>query len=110
MSIRELLKNLRPYVKPYNRLIVAALLLTLVGSFTAQVNALTLKYTVDEVNNLVEKGEGLESGFYILIIITIVLLSKEIINVVITFGQKYYGEKLRIYISRDLARRWSIVF
>jgi ABC-type multidrug transport system fused ATPase/permease subunit len=104
MSIRELLKNLRPYVKPYNRLIVAALLLTLVGSFTAQVNALTLKYTVDEVNNLVEKGEGLESGFYILIIITIVLLSKEIINVVITFGQKYYGEKLRIYISRDLAQ------
>lgn len=104
MSIRELLKNLRPYVKPYNGLIVAALLLTLVGSFTAQVNALTLKYTVDEVNNLVEKGEGLESGFYILIIITIVLLSKEIINVVITFGQKYYGEKLRIYISRDLAQ------
>lgn len=104
MSIRELLKNLHPFVKPYNGLIVAALLLTLVGSFTAQVNALTLKYTVDEVNNLVEKGEGLESGFYILIIITIVLLSKEIINVVITFGQKYYGEKLRIYISRDLAQ------
>lgn len=104
MSIRELLKNLRPYVKPYNGLIVAALLLTLVGSFTAQVNALTLKYTVDEVNNLVEKGEGLESGFYILITITVVLLSKEIINVVITFGQKYYGEKLRIYISRDLAQ------
>ncbi|MFA7446914.1 MAG: ABC transporter ATP-binding protein [Weeksellaceae bacterium] len=104
MSISELLKNLRPYVKPYNGLIVAALLLTLVGSFTAQVNALTLKYTVDEVNNLVEKGEGLESGFYILITITLVLLSKEIINVVITFGQKYYGEKLRIYISRDLAQ------
>ncbi|HUH34668.1 MAG TPA: ABC transporter ATP-binding protein [Moheibacter sp.] len=104
MSIHQLLKNLRPYVKPYNGLIIAALILTLIGSFTAQVNALTLKYTVDEVNDLVEKGEGLESGFYILIIITIVLLSKEIINVVITFGQKYYGEKLRIYISRDLAQ------
>lgn len=104
MSLIQLFRNLKPFVKPYNWLIVAALGLTLIGSFTAQVNALTLKYTVDEVNSLVEKGEGLDAGFYILIIITIVLMSKEIINVVITFGQKFYGEKLRIYISRDLAQ------
>lgn len=103
MSILQLYKNLRPFVKPYRWLIVAALFLTLVGSFTAQVNALTLKYTVDEVNKLVEAGKGLESGVNILLIITAILLSKEVINVLITFGQKYYGEKLRIYISRDLA-------
>lgn len=104
MSIIQLFRNLWPFVKPYRFLVFAALFLTLIGSFTAQVNALTLQYTVDEINQLVENGEGLEAGMYILITISIILLSKEIINVLITFGQKFYGEKLRIYISRDLAQ------
>lgn len=104
MTIIQLFKNLRQFIKPYRFLIFAALFLTLIGSFTAQVNALTLKYTVDEINQLIEDGKGLESGLNLLMIITIVLLSKEILNVLITFGQKYYGEKLRIYISRDLAQ------
>src|SRR5690606_16130137 len=96
--------NLWPYVKPYRWLVFGALFLTLIGSFTAQVNALTLQYTVDEVNKLVERGEGIQTGFYILITITLILLGKEIINVFLTFGQKFYGEKLRIYVSRDLAQ------
>lgn len=104
MSILQLFKNLWPFVKPYRSLVFAALFLTLIGSFTAQVNALTLQYTVDSVNQLVENGKGLDAGFYILLTISIILLSKEIINVLITFGQKFYGEKLRIYISRDLAQ------
>lgn len=104
MTIFQLFKNLWPFVKPYRFLVFAALFLTLIGSFTAQVNALTLQYTVDEINQLVENGEGLEAGMYILITISIILLAKEIINVLITFGQKFYGEKLRIYISRDLAQ------
>ncbi len=104
MTIFQLFKNLWPFVKPYRFLVFAALFLTLNGSFTAQVNALTLQYTVDEINQLVENGEGLEAGMYILITISIILLAKEIINVLITFGQKFYGEKLRIYISRDLAQ------
>ncbi|MDR0660809.1 MAG: hypothetical protein LBG19_08440 [Prevotellaceae bacterium] len=37
--------------------------------------------------------------------ITIILIGKEIINSFIQFGQKYYGEKLRIFISRDLAQK-----
>ena len=104
MSITQLFKNLWPYVKPYRFLVFAALFLTLIGSFTAQVNALTLQYTVDEVNRLVENGQGLNSGLNILVTITLILLGKEIVNVIITFGQKFYGEKLRIYVSRDLAQ------
>ncbi|MEG1266870.1 MAG: ABC transporter ATP-binding protein, partial [Myroides sp.] len=34
-----------------------------------------------------------------------VLIGKEILNALITFGQKYYGEKLRIYVSKDLAQK-----
>lgn len=104
MTLLTLFKNLWPYVKPYRWLVFAALFLTLIGSFTAQVNALTLQYTVDEVNKLVESGKGLNSGLNLLVTITLILLVKEIVNVVITFGQKFYGEKLRIYVSRDLAQ------
>lgn len=104
MTLLTLFKNLWPYVKPYRGLVFAALLLTLIGSFVAQVNALTLQYTVDEVNKLVESGRGLNSGLNILVTITLILLGKEILNVFITFGQKFYGEKLRIYVSRDLAQ------
>lgn len=104
MTLLTLFKNLWPYVKPYRFLVFAALFLTLIGSFTAQVNALTLQYTVDEVNKLVESGKGLNSGLNLLVTITLILLAKEVINVIITFGQKFYGEKLRIYVSRDLAQ------
>lgn len=103
MSLFQLFKYLRPFVKPYRWLVVGTLVLTLIGSFTAQVNAFILKYTVDEVNKLVEAGKGFKDGTTILLTISIILLSKEIVNVFITFGQKFYGEKLRIYISRDLA-------
>ncbi|WP_334124454.1 ABC transporter ATP-binding protein [Empedobacter brevis] len=104
MTIIQLFKNLRPFVKPYRALVVATLLLTLVGSFTSQVNALILQYTVDSINGLVEAGEGLKEGLQIILFISIVLMTKEILNALITFGQKYYGEKLRILVSQDLAQ------
>ena len=104
MTLLQLFKNLRPYVKPYRRLIFAALFLTLVGSFTAQVNALVLKFTVDEINTMVEAGKSLADGWNILILISAILLGKEVLNVFVQFGQKFYGEKLRIFVSRDLAQ------
>src|SRR5690606_6568216 len=54
-------------------------------------------------NALVEDGKGLQEGASILLFISIVLIGKELVNAFITFGQKYYGQKLRIYVSRDLA-------
>src|SRR5690606_4584643 len=33
-----------------------------------------------------------------------ILLGKEIINAFVQFGQKFYGEKLRIFVSQDLAQ------
>lgn len=103
MSLFQLFRNLLPYVKKYRGLIFIALLMTLVGSFTAQVNAIILRYTVDEANELVTAGKTLKDGMNVLILISSVLLAKEIINVFITFGQQYYGQKLRIYVSRDLS-------
>ena len=104
MTIFQLYKNLKPYVYPYRSLIVLAFILTMIGSLAAQVNAWVLRYTVDSVNALVEAHKGLADGISILITITIILMGKEIINAIIQFGQKFYGEKLRIYISKDLAQ------
>ena len=104
MNLWNLLQKLRPFVRPYRWLVIATLLLTLIGSLTAQVNALVLKYTVDHINQLVEAGLGLAAGWHILVTITVILLSKEIINAFIQFGQKSFGEKLRIFISQDLSQ------
>ncbi len=104
MSLFQLFRNLWPYVYPYRRLVVLTLTLTFIGSLTAQVNAWVLRYTVDEINGLVEAHRALQEGMPILITITVILLSKEILNSFIQFGQKFYGEKLRIFISKDLAQ------
>ena len=104
MNLWNLLQKLRPFVRPYRWLVIATLLLTLIGSLTAQVNALVLKYTVDHINQLVEAGLGLAAGWHILVTITVILLSKEIINAFIQFGQKSFGEKLRIFIAQDLSQ------
>lgn len=104
MSLSKLFRNIVPFVKPYKLLVVLTLFLTLVGSFTAQVNAWVLRYTVDRIDGLLQAHEGLQEGMHVLVIITVILLSKEVVNAFVQYGQKYYGEKLRIYVSRDLAQ------
>ena len=104
MNLWHLFQKLRPFVRPYQLLVIATLVLTLIGSLTAQVNALTLQYAVDRINALIEAGQGLSAGWHILITISAILLGKEIINAFVQFGQKFYGEKLRIFVSQDLAQ------
>ena len=53
---------------------------------------------------MVENGFGLAEGWNILITISAILLGKEILNAFVQFGQKFYGEKLRILVSQDLAQ------
>lgn len=104
MTLFELLKKLRVFVRPYRLLVIATLILTLIGAFTAQVNAWVLRYTVDSIGNLLNQGQGLTAGYPILIFISVVLLGKEVINSFIQFGQKYFGERLRILVAQDLAQ------
>lgn len=51
-SFKNLFHNLLPYVKPYKGMILGTLLLTLVGSFAAQVNPLIVNETVTRVESL----------------------------------------------------------
>ncbi|MBO6024215.1 MAG: ABC transporter ATP-binding protein [Bacteroidales bacterium] len=105
MNLFQLFKNVSPFVKPYKWLVFITLVLTLVGSLMAQVNAIVLDWTVDQVNGLVTAGEQWgQAAAHIVIMISVVLLGKEIVSALITFAQNYYGERMRIFVSRDLAQ------
>ena len=107
MNIWSLLKNILPFVLPYKRLVVITLVLTFIGSLMAQVNAVVLDKAVDAINALIQKPGGFKwsSAISILTAISVVLLGKEVIGAVVTFFQRYYGERMRILVSRDLSLR-----
>ncbi|WP_333662229.1 ABC transporter ATP-binding protein [Acinetobacter sp.] len=110
MNLLELFYKVRPFVLPYKLLVAVTLVLTLIGALTAQVNALTLQYAVDRINAVVESGQGLNAGWHILVTISVILLSKEVVNIFIQFGQKFFGEKLRILVAQDVAQAIIVKF
>ena len=104
MNLVKLFKNIRPFVRPYRWLVVITLALTLIGSFMAQVNAIVLDRTVDAINALIGTDFTWAQAARILTVISIVLLAKELLSALITFAQNYYGERMRIFVSRDLSQ------
>ncbi|QUY52371.1 ABC transporter ATP-binding protein [Psychrobacter pacificensis] len=101
----NILKKLAVFAKPYRLLITATLALTALGSFTAQVNAFVLRYAVDTLTEIATLAEPWEAGVRMLMIISAVLLTKEILSIFISFGQRFFGEKIRINLSRDLSQK-----
>ncbi len=104
MNLFQLFKNISPFVKPYKWLVFVTLILTLVGSLMAQVNAIVLDRTVDAINALIGTDFSWSQAARILTIISVVLLGKEILSAGISFAQNYYGERMRIFVSRDLSQ------
>ena len=105
MNLFHLLKKISPYVRPYRRLVILTLILTLIGSLIAQVNAIVLDRTVDAINALVGIDDfDWNRAARILTTISIILLSKEVLSAGITYAQQYFGERMRIFVSKDLAQ------
>ena len=105
MNLITLFKKIKPYVYPYRWLVSITLILTLIGSLMAQVNAVVLDRTVDAINALVNpEGFAWSKAAKILTVITIVLLGKEVLSALITYAQNFYGEKMRINVSKDLSQ------
>ena len=107
MSVFGLLRNLLPYVTPYRWLIGITIALTFVGSLMAQVNAVVLDRAVDAINALLQQEGGFlwSHAARILVAISCILLGKEVVASLVTFFQRYFGERLRILVSRDLSLR-----
>ena len=105
MNIFQLFKKIRPFVTPYRVLVVVTLILTLIGSLIAQVNAVVLDRTVDAINALIGAEDFTwAKAVRILTVISIVLLSKEIISALVTYFQNYYGERMRVFVSKDMSQ------
>ena len=104
MNLFGLFKNISPFVKPYRRLVIITLILTLIGSLMQQVNAIVLDRTVDAINALIGTDFTWHQAARILTIISVVLLGKELLSAGITFAQNYFGERMRIFVSRDLSQ------
>ena len=104
MNLIQLFRNIRPYVRPYRGLVIITLILTLIGASMQQVNAIVLDRTVDASNALIGTSFTWGQAARILTIISIVLLAKEILSALITFAQNYFGERMRIFVSRDLSQ------
>lgn len=104
MNLYTILKKIKPFIAPYKGLVIGTLLLTAVGSIAVQVNALVLRRLVDALNLVVTQEETLSWGFQLLLWCSVILILKEIAFSCIQFGQRYFGEKLRIYTSRDISQ------
>ncbi|MBO5000511.1 MAG: ABC transporter ATP-binding protein [Bacteroidaceae bacterium] len=105
MNLFVLFKKIKPYVMPYRWLVILTLILTLIGSFIAQINAVVLDKTVDAINELIMTHDLVwKNAAQILTIISIVLLGKEVLSAIITYAQNYFGEKMRINVSKDLSQ------
>lgn len=104
MTFIQLIKNIKPYVYPYRWIIIITLLFTAIGSLLGQVNALIMKYTIDGVDTYLSDSTAFKSTATLLTIIGAAFLIKELVSIFIQMGQKYTGDKLRIFISQDLAQ------
>lgn len=104
ITLMGIYRQLSPFIRPYRLMIYGTLLLTFLGALLAQVNPIVLKYTVDEVQKLIALPDPMKEGVKVLGMISVILLGKELVNIFINFGQKFYGEKIRINTSSVLAQ------
>jgi ABC-type multidrug transport system fused ATPase/permease subunit len=93
-----------PFVKPYSRWVLLSLALTLLGACAAQVNPIVLRYTVDTIERLLRQGRTASQGTSLLLLISAILLGKEILNTGLRYGQNLFGEKIRVNVSSRLSQ------
>ena len=73
MNLIVLFKKIQPYVRPYKWLVVLTLILTLIGSFIAQINAVVLDKTIDAINELIIAHDlAWKNAAHILTVISII--------------------------------------
>jgi ABC-type multidrug transport system fused ATPase/permease subunit len=104
MSLWQIIRRLAPFVKPYRRWVIFSLALTLLGAFAAQVNPLVLRYTVDTIERLLREGRTASQGTSLLLLISAIMLGKEILNTGLRYGQNLFGEKIRVNVSSRLSQ------
>src|ERR687890_88577 len=104
MSIWQIIRRLVPFIRPHGRWVALSLTLTLLSACAAQVNPIVLRYTVDTIEGLSGGGKTATEGASLLLLISAILLGKEILNTFLRYGQNLFGEKIRVYVSSRLTQ------
>ena len=92
-NLIHIFNQLKSFIKPYKWMVFGTLALTSIGALFAQVNPIVLKYTVDEVTKLTQLPHPMSEGIHVLILISIILLAKELANIFIQFGPEILCRK-----------------
>ena len=104
MNFWQIILKLVPFVKPYKTLVVISFFLTLIGAVAAQINPLVLRYTVDTIQELSNRGETVSGHISLLLFISAILFGKELVNIAVRYGQSMIGERIRINLSSELSQ------
>lgn len=103
MSTITLIKKLWPFVQKYRQSLTGAFLLTGLGALLAQVTPLVMEYTVNAVQEILDKkNQTQEQIVWIVGGLVLVLFAKEIINLLVQLGQKFLSDRLRFRLAADL--------
>jgi ABC-type multidrug transport system fused ATPase/permease subunit len=103
MTFKEIMIRLYPFLKPYSRWIYYSLGVTVVLACLSQINPIIVKYAVNNIQSLLNQGKSISSGWSLMIMISSILLGKELIMAFFQFWQKFIGEKLKVEVGRDLS-------
>ena len=104
MNIWQIIGRLVPFVRPHWVLVLFSLVLTVIGAAAAQVNPLVLRYTVDTIQQLLNQGTNAGESYSLLVFISVILFGKELVNIVVKYGQSMFGERIRINLSSQLSQ------
>lgn len=102
LTFVSVIRRLLPFAKPYKRWVLGGIAAALLGAVLAQVEPLAIKFVIDEITALSGEDNPLQEGISFLILITLILIGKELVVLTNSFFQLYIGERVRAFIQADL--------
>lgn len=102
MNTFHILKKLFPFIRKYRASLIMALVLTTIGALLSQVTPLVMEYSVNTVQDMLDKPVDKERIFIIVGTLVAILLGKEILSLLVALGQKFLSDRIRFRMAGDL--------
>lgn len=102
MNTIHILKKLFPFIRKYRGSLILALVLTTVGALLSQVTPLVMEYSVNTVQDMLDKPVDKERIFVIVGALVAILLGKEVLSLLVALGQKFLSDRIRFRMAGDL--------
>jgi len=102
MGTLTLIRKLYPFVRKYNGTLVLTLLLTMLGALLSQVTPLVMEYSVNRVQDMIERPVVRREVYLIVGSLVGILLGKELLSLGLQLWQKYLSDRIRFRMAGDL--------